>query len=221
MEKKRKGDKRPYAERLLPKSKIRYEKKLLLIDGNDPYELPTNVWSVNPDDLPEITYITIVNYFVLGKSRYTSEEFRAYKSLESYKTFVAGWVRDIRCYQPQGCPNVVVSAKVLHSQRLNEAPLTPWVIVTADGSNILSAHCTCKAGIGETCSHVGALTFACDAFTTTKEKATCTGVKAYWKVPQGIRGVKPAPAYKIDFSSARAKKDRLNNPGSDVSDPEG
>ena len=67
------------------------------------------------------------------------------------------------------------------------------------------------AGIGETRTHVAALTFAVDAFTQTKDKATCTGVKAFWKVPQGIKvkGVTPMPGFKIDFSSAKAKKDRL------------
>lgn len=66
------------------------------------------------------------------------------------------------------------------------------------------------AGVGETCSHVGALLFALDAFCTAREKTTCTGTKAYWKVPLGVRGVTPKPAYQIDFSSAKARKQKVD-----------
>ncbi|KAK7101771.1 hypothetical protein V1264_020101 [Littorina saxatilis] len=164
MEKQRPGEKRKYSERLLPEERRRYHQKILEIDGNDPYDIPTRCWSANPDDLPELSYINIVNYFVLGKSAYTCEQLKAYKSLDSYRLFVSGWVRDVKCYRPDGCQNSVISAKVLHSQRLNEPALSPWIIATSDG-NILSAHCTCMAGVGETCTHVGALAFAVNTCT--------------------------------------------------------
>ena len=50
--------------------------------------------------------------------------------------------------------------------------------------------------------------FAIDAYCRTREKATCTGVKA--KVPQGVKGVTPKPAAEMDFSSAKSKKDKLD-----------
>ena len=43
-----------------------------------------------------------------------------------------------------------------HSQRLNEKPLTPWVMVERDGK-ILGGHCDCMAGLGETCSLVASM----------------------------------------------------------------
>ena len=45
----------------------------------------------------------------------------------------------------------------MHSQKLNEAPLKPWVILSGDTVNC--AHCTCIAGLGEVCTHVAALLF--------------------------------------------------------------
>ena len=59
--------------------------------------------------------ISIVNYFVLGKSAYTTEELRAYKSLESYRLFVAGWVRDVKSYTADECQNIVIATKVSES----------------------------------------------------------------------------------------------------------
>ncbi|XP_061926072.1 FGGY carbohydrate kinase domain-containing protein isoform X4 [Entelurus aequoreus] len=42
--------------------------------------------------------------------------------------------------------------QVKHSQRMNDPPLRPWVAIAKDGQ-ILCCHCTCMAGLGETCSH--------------------------------------------------------------------
>ena len=50
--------------------------------------------------------------------------------------------------------------QVLHSQRMSEKPLQPWIIAEKDG-RILAAHCTCMAGFGEACTHVAALFFCC------------------------------------------------------------
>ena len=80
------------------------------MDGNDLYEIPAHSLATNPDSLPELSYISIVNYFVLGKSAYTSEELQAYKSLESYQIFVAIWIRDVKSYTPDGCQNIVITA---------------------------------------------------------------------------------------------------------------
>lgn len=52
--------------------------------------------------------------------------------------------------------------KVLHSQSLNLPVLKPW-IVCEEAGKVLAAHCTCIAGLGECCSHVGALLFAVES----------------------------------------------------------
>ncbi len=54
------------------------------------------------------------------------------------------------------------SLQVNHSQRLSEKPLTPWVVAEPNG-RIVSDHCTCMAGLGECCSHVASLLWACEA----------------------------------------------------------
>ena len=47
---------------------------------------------------------------------------------------------------------ILASTQVNHSQKLNEKPLTPWVIALESGK-MFAARCNCAAGIGETCSH--------------------------------------------------------------------
>lgn len=48
--------------------------------------------------------------------------------------------------------------KVGHTQKINEKPLHCWVSVDATGI-ILCGHCTCMAGLGEVCTHIGATLF--------------------------------------------------------------
>jgi len=46
--------------------------------------------------------------------------------------------------------------QVRHSQWANESLLNPWIKTDNDGM-VLCGHCDCMAGLGEVCSHVGAL----------------------------------------------------------------
>jgi hypothetical protein len=62
---------------------------------------------------------------------------------------------------------------------MNETPLLPWLIAETDGS-VISAHCTCMAGTGEVCSHVGAVLFAVKAAVKIRNTKTVTQEKAYW-----------------------------------------
>jgi len=73
----------------------RYQEKLSLIDGIDPYNVSKESVVHNVDAFPAVTYPDIVNYLVFGPSPFTMEDLRAYKSLEAYNQFVCGWVRDL------------------------------------------------------------------------------------------------------------------------------
>ena len=45
---------------------------------------------------------------------------------------------------------------------MREKPLLPWVIAESSGK-VLTCHCNCMAGLGETCSHVASLVWAVEA----------------------------------------------------------
>ena len=69
---------------------------------------------------------------------------------------MSGWVLDVewKRYNEEG--TVLIIGKVKHSYAASKAPLQPWVVVKHSGT-VLVGHCTCMAGLAETCSHVGAL----------------------------------------------------------------
>ena len=92
---------------------------------------------------------------------------------------------------------------------MSERSLQPWIIVQRDGK-VLYAHCTCMAGIGEVCSHVGTILFYTDCQVKRGENTTVTDEKAYWMLPPSINKVVSKSVQEIDFTSAKTKKLKLD-----------
>ena len=97
----------------------------------------------------------------------------------------------------------------MHSQKLSDKPPQPWIISQEDGI-VLSAHCTCTAGLGEACTHVGTLMFKIDAAIRIRESKTVTQEKAYWLLPASKSCVSYSPVSDIDFTSVKSKKKQLD-----------
>jgi len=76
--------------------------------------------------------------------------------MEAFNFLVNGWVTNIvvvSCHRPKVC---VLMALVKHLQQLNVPPVKVWVATKSDGE-VVCAHCSCMAGLGEACSHIAAL----------------------------------------------------------------
>ena len=91
--------------------------------------------------------------------------------------------------------------QVKHSMSLNETPTHPWITVQEDGT-VLMAHCTCKAGLGEVCSHAAALMYAVLAAVDKKDGLACTQMPCAWTQPstESVRGVPYEEICTISFS---------------------
>ena len=81
---------------------------------------------------------------------------------------------------------------------MSEKPLTPWVVAERNGK-ILCAHCDCKAGLGECCSHVASLLWAVEAGVRIRHSMTVTQKEAYWVMPHSVKDVPYARVKEIDF----------------------
>ena len=215
-----------YVETMSQEAKKRYAEKTAVIGGQDPYSIPASSWKSEPAGFPLLTYIDMVNYLVLGRNPcYSMQDFKNYKSLGSYDRFLSGWVRKVEvfkfdCVDTRPISYYVVRAKVNHSQQLSEAPVQPWFISTEDGA-VVAAHCTCMAGLGETCSHVASTMFYVEAAVRMREKQTVTGVAAYWKLPSAKSQVEYAPIKKINFTSSNSLKKRLEREIENCNEPSG
>ncbi|KAH3867663.1 hypothetical protein DPMN_030795 [Dreissena polymorpha] len=74
-----------YKDRLEGKERTRYEEKISLIGGRDPYAFSKGDLVSDNKCLPSVTYIDSVNYLINTKSAYTFEQLKAYTSMEAIK----------------------------------------------------------------------------------------------------------------------------------------
>ena len=80
---------------LNPQELARYQVKIAIIGGQDPYKVPAQSMSKDFKILPSISYPDIVNYLIFNPSPFTKEDFKAYKGLDAYKQYTDGYVREI------------------------------------------------------------------------------------------------------------------------------
>ena len=155
----------------------------------------------------------------------TLDEVKNYKSLQSYKYFISGWVLEVgwkTYYNPgsstDGADKVVlVLGKVRHSYSANKPPLYPWVIIKHSGAIVL-AHCTCMAGLAETCSHVGAILHWVEAAVRVNMSTTCTSKENSWLMPAARENIPFLELNQISFKRNTSSDELL--PPSKISHPQ-
>ena len=67
------------------------------------------------------------------------------------------------------------------------------------------------AGLGEVCTHVAAVLFYLEAVSHIQGKETCTSQTCQWILPSVKKKVEYLPIADIDFTSASAKKRKLDH----------
>ncbi|XP_063043188.1 uncharacterized protein LOC134437633 isoform X2 [Engraulis encrasicolus] len=194
-------------------SEIRlYTTKLQRLNISDPYNAPgvlfKSISSCPEDDLPDLRYADIHSYLVNFPSVYSGDSLRAYKSLEAYKWCQSGFVTHIQLWSIASKNCGIITARVNHSQRLNDSQLKPWVVVRSDGV-VLGAHCNCTAGLGESCSHVSAVLFRLwEKNNARHEEISCTSKKCKWASPSedAAKNVEYQQGKDIIFNSSQKNK---------------
>ena len=195
-----------YANKLDQKIKKRYLEKISKI-GIDPVLIDGK--NFEPDCLPPVESTDLLFYLVLETSYYTKQQFKAFRSLQAYNQMVSGFISSVQGHMIQD--KFVVLAKVRHSQRMNESLIPVWIITEKQGT-IISAHCCgCKAGLGESCSHVASVLFYLEAWTKINGKLSCTQVKCSWILPSYVKEVEYARVRDIKFTSAKKMKADLDS----------
>lgn len=81
-----------YQDFLNVEDRKKYNEKLKITLGIDPYNVNSKFFSDLMDLWPEVEFPDIVTYLLFSKSPYTKEQLKAYKSLEAYQYFVDGFV---------------------------------------------------------------------------------------------------------------------------------
>ena len=191
-----------YAKCLYVDHRKRYIEKISKIHFIYPYDMKKTELDYVMDLGPKIVYPDIVNYLLFAPSPYTAEQLKCFKAMDSYNYFLSGFVKEVGANVFSN--TCLLVGRVSHSQRLSEKPPTAWVI-SEIGGQVLSVHCNCMAGLGEACSHIGAILFYSRAATEKKDSVTLTGEKAYWVLPSN-REVSYKEVSDIDFNSPNTSK---------------
>ena len=66
------------------------------------------------------------------------------------------------------------------------------------------------AGLGEACSHIGAVLFYLETYTKMYGEKTCTELKCQWVIPAYQKDIPYLPVKHLDFSSAERKQKQIN-----------
>ena len=109
-------------------------------------------WKDDMRSWPNILYGDIYNYLLHSKA-VDGEEMKNFKSLQSYNYFMSGNVHEILHYVSGD--KIYMKAEVRASQTANKVN-NAYIICSKDGV-IEMGWCTCMAGQGLSCSHVGAI----------------------------------------------------------------
>ena len=66
------------------------------------------------------------------------------------------------------------------------------------------------AGLGEACSHIGALLFAVEGTVKIRDSTTVTQEPAYWLIPTAMKSATYSEIKDIDFTSAKTLKRKFD-----------
>ncbi|XP_023211357.1 uncharacterized protein LOC111614206 isoform X2 [Centruroides sculpturatus] len=187
-------------------SRYRYKQKLMFNKQElpDPMDddLAKMLFHDNVKAWPKITLVDLYAYFVDQLCFYTKQQLKNYTSLESYNYLVSGKVKEITVYPLTDLKICMLKGKIQSGQK--KTFQHPWAVVQINGV-IVSGHCTCMAGLGESCSHLGALLLTIEATVKANEETPCTSLPCSWK--KFNREVEPSQISNICFS-----KSKHNNP---------
>ena len=91
------------------------------------------------------------------------------------------------------------------SYAASKPPLQPWVLVHCSGT-VLIAHCTCLAGLAETCSHVGVLLHWVEIAVRIQNNTSCMLKENQWMIPKSMKAVPYLQLNDINFSAPKRQK---------------
>ena len=111
---------------------------------------------------------------------------------------------------------VLLLGKVRHSYAASKPALRPWILVKSNGT-VLVAHCTCMAGLAETCSHVGAVLHWVETAVRVRNDTPCTSKENKWLIPTPVKDIPYLELRDIDFTAP--KRGQLTHSSTDSPAP--
>ena len=87
-----------------------------------------------------------------------STDISDYKSWKAYSHYKSGWLQPLYFQKLSRGKYCIFKRECRQSQLKNEVNHKLWIITKKSGK-IRSCHCTCRAGMGQSCNHVAAVMY--------------------------------------------------------------
>ncbi|XP_019861952.1 PREDICTED: uncharacterized protein LOC109590481 [Amphimedon queenslandica] len=178
-----------------------------LVISDDPYLPENNVhFTSEMRNWPNLEFGHIFTYFVTRPGLFTQEQLMSWKQLEAYNYYKSGHVRTIFCrfFGRGGRKFVLLKALVNPSQKSPDKANSAWVITKPDGT-IICGHCTCMAGLGESCSHVAAVLFKVECAVRLGHTSV-TAQKCLWN-ESFVSKITPSTVLDINFKRPKCRRE--------------
>ncbi|XP_052261521.1 uncharacterized protein LOC127865652 [Dreissena polymorpha] len=140
-----------------------------------------------------------------------------YKQGKAYRYFENGWVKEVYLHTlNESGDKCVLKTKVTPSMSINSKQYDVWVVVRKNstdqpGGELLSAYCSCTAGMHGTCNHVAGLLFRVEhAVKSGETSKTATSKLSQWNVPKAKPTKKPVKASEIVWRKGHYGKSAAN-----------
>nr|XP_047137366.1 uncharacterized protein LOC105843266 [Hydra vulgaris] len=147
--------------------------------------LTDNGWLSEDEGLtcwPTLLYPDIYNYLLFNPAEIASKDLSDYKTCKAYSYFKCGWLESLFYHQigieSEYC---YLKGNCRKSEKINDPFHKLWIIINKKTAKIISAHCTCLAGLSQTCNHVAASLFRIEAAVRNGlTNVACTSLKSEW-----------------------------------------
>ncbi len=145
-----------------------YEMKLKTIEGSlpDPFNLKDG-WIPEEGGVkcwPMTFFPDIYTFLSLRPNELASGDMNDYKASKAYRYYAEGWLSPLNYHEINNSSKYCfLKATCKPSQRVSEAPHKLWVCLEKSNGKILCGHCSCMAGIFQTCNHFVAALFRIEA----------------------------------------------------------
>ena len=179
-------------------------------------------WTKNIQDIPQITLSTVADYLIRAHDTqvhtesgnievWNADTLKRYRALRSYLHFDAGHVHSMEYLPMPGSHFCAVRAQCNPSYDSSGTMHHPIVVLGKDRDDPVGAHCSCKAGQGEACTHAAAILWALEDFTSRgyhslPDSPASTEILSKWTAPRNSK-VEPLPLKQVQFKQVQPNND--------------
>ena len=111
---------------------------------------------------PMLSYPDIFNFLMFYPSELGTIDLSDHKNSKAYSYYKSRWLQPLQYHNLLGSKYCIIRGDCRKYQSIKDPFYKLWTILEKT-AKIRACHCTCMAGMGETCNHVAAAMYRVEA----------------------------------------------------------